>query len=107
MLTLPIKKKWFELITLGVKKEEYREPSDYWIKRLRHERYVQDVSKNYCGLRLVIRNGYRKDAPSAVITLSKIDKGPGLEAWGAEKGKEYLRLHIAKVEEEVRGDADA
>ena len=47
MLTLPIKKKWFELIKLGVKLEEYREPSDYWIKRLRHERYVQDVSWNY------------------------------------------------------------
>ena len=100
MLTLPIKKKWFELITLGVKAEEYREPSDYWIKRLRHERFAQDVSRNYCGLRLRIRNGYRKDAPSAIITLSKIDRGPGLEQWGAEKDKEYLRLHIAKVEDE-------
>ena len=74
MLTLPIKKKWFELITLGVKPEEYREPTEYWIKRLRHERYVQDVSENYGGLRLGIRNGYRKDAPFAVITLRKIDR---------------------------------
>ncbi|MBR4458294.1 MAG: ASCH domain-containing protein [Clostridia bacterium] len=104
MLTLPIKKKWFELITLGVKLEEYREPTEYWVKRLRHERYVQDVSRNFCGLRLRIRNGYRKDAPSAIITISKIDTGTGLVEWGAEPGKEYLRLHIAKVEKEVTGN---
>ena len=105
MLTLPVKKKWFELITLGVKLEEYREPTEYWIKRLRHERFAQDASRNYCGLRLRIRNGYAKNAPSAIIMLQKIDRGPGIEAWGAEPGKEYLRLHIARVEEEVTGDA--
>jgi hypothetical protein len=33
-LTLPLKKKWFDLIKAGIKKEEYREQSEYWIKRL-------------------------------------------------------------------------
>lgn len=32
-LTLPLKKKWFDLIKAGIKKEEYRECSDYWISR--------------------------------------------------------------------------
>lgn len=99
MLTLPIKKKWFELITLGVKDVEYRKPSEYWIKRLQKERCVQDIPYDFCGLKLVIRNGYRKDAPSAIITLSKIDKGPGIIEFGAEPGHEYLRLHIWKVNE--------
>lgn len=104
MLTLPIRRKWFEQIILGVKIVEYREPSDYWVKRLRHERHVQYVTDSYCGLRLRIRNGYARNAPSAIITLKKIDRGPGLEQWGAEPGKEYLRLHIARVEEEVKQD---
>ena len=103
MLTLPIKKKWFEMIVLGAKTVEYREPSEYWITRLRHERLVQDVPLNYCGLRLRLRAGYAKHSPSAIIALEKIDKGYGYESWGAEPGKEYLRLHIAKVEE-VSGD---
>ena len=34
MLILPIKKKWFDMIKLGEKKEEYREIKPYWTKRL-------------------------------------------------------------------------
>ena len=34
MLTLPIKKKWFDMIKTGEKKEEYREIKPYWTKRL-------------------------------------------------------------------------
>ena len=34
MLVLPIKKKWFDMIKLGVKTEEYREVKDYWVNRL-------------------------------------------------------------------------
>ena len=30
MLTLPIKRKWFDMICKGQKREEYREPSEYW-----------------------------------------------------------------------------
>lgn len=33
-LTLPLKKKWFDLIKAGIKKEEYRETSCYWTSRL-------------------------------------------------------------------------
>ena len=99
MLTLLIRKKWYYMIVTGMKPEDYREPKEYWIKRLRKARFVQDIGSDFCGLQLVIRCGYRKDAPSAVITLSKLDKGPGLEAWGAEPGKTYLRLHIREVKE--------
>lgn len=33
MLTLPIKKKWFDMILSGEKKEEYREHNDYYFTR--------------------------------------------------------------------------
>ena len=33
-LTLPLKRKWFDLIKSGVKLEEYREINRYWIARL-------------------------------------------------------------------------
>lgn len=32
-ITLPLKKKWFDLIKSGEKKEEYREITPYWISR--------------------------------------------------------------------------
>lgn len=31
-LTLHLKRKWFDLIKSGEKKEEYREQTTYWIK---------------------------------------------------------------------------
>lgn len=34
MLTLPIKKKWFDMILLGEKKEEYLEIKPFWARRL-------------------------------------------------------------------------
>lgn len=33
-LTLSLKRKWFDMIKAGVKKEEYRVQNEYWIKRL-------------------------------------------------------------------------
>jgi len=33
-LYLTLKKKWFDMIVSGVKKEEYRESKVYWLKRL-------------------------------------------------------------------------
>ena len=37
MLVLPIKKKWFEMIASGEKKEEYREIKPYWVTRFNNE----------------------------------------------------------------------
>lgn len=34
MLTLPIKRKWFDMICRGEKREEYREVTEYWRKRI-------------------------------------------------------------------------
>jgi len=34
ILHLNLKKKWFDMIASGEKKEEYREMKKYWIKRM-------------------------------------------------------------------------
>ena len=100
MLTLPIKRKWFDMILAGEKTEEYRANTAYWRKRLLRASVIQrlnpEMGQN--GLRLLLRNGYRKDAPSAVIELSGVTLGKGRTEWGAEPGVNYLRLHIRKVE---------
>lgn len=40
MLTLPIKKKWFDMIVSGEKKEEYREIKPYYDSRFHCVRCV-------------------------------------------------------------------
>lgn len=43
-LCLPLKKEWYEMIESGVKTEEYRDLSEYWISRL--TRYGDDGKLN-------------------------------------------------------------
>ena len=68
MLVLPIKKKWFDMIKSGEKKEEYREIKPYWTKRFCHALYDLELGNSsktlYKGQGTVIfQNGYQKNAP--------------------------------------------
>ena len=97
MLTLPIKKKWFDMILSGEKTDEYREVTPYWTTRFCN---LLDRGPMYTPCRYVrFRNGYSKDAPSFVAKVI-IGKGCGLEQWGAEQDKVYYILHILRIEEQ-------
>ena len=72
ILHLTLKKKWFDMIASGEKKEEYREIKPYWNQRL-NKKY--DI--------VIFRNGYSKDSPQLMVELKEIVTGPGLTKWGA------------------------
>ncbi|MDC7994442.1 ASCH domain-containing protein [Altibacter sp. HG106] len=97
ILNLTLKKKWFDLIKSGVKKEEYREVKDYWQNRLEKPRTAPFVIrfKDFDCIRF--RNGYAKDAPTFDIELKGIEYGTGNPEWGAEKGKTYYVLSLGKI----------
>ena len=93
MLTLPIKKKWFDMIKSGEKKEEYRDIKPYYDSRFKiDEPYLSDFDY------VVFRNGYRKDSPK-IKCYCYISKGYGKHEWGAEPNKLYYVLKILSVEE--------
>lgn len=97
MLTLPIKKKWFDMILDGEKTEEYRDITKYYISRLARyisKPFMPDEDKER--LFVVFRNGYRKDSPSFVVRCT-VRIGKGKTEWGAEKGEEYFVLDIEDV----------
>lgn len=99
MLTLQIKKKWFDMILLGEKKEEYRELSDYY--RTRFCNAFPGFEDSFIIPRIgakpiAFRNGYRKDSPS-FTALCSLRTGTGNEEWGAEKGKKYFVLTIHEI----------
>lgn len=91
-LKLTLKKKWFDMISSGEKKEEYREIKPYWIKRLKF-----DIWNVRPFLYVEFRNGYMKDSPRIKVELKKIMIGKGREEWGAEQNKEYYILHLGDV----------
>lgn len=101
MLTLPIKRKWFDMIVSGEKKEEYRDATLYYIKRFHFmgacgPLNLEGIRKE--GYKIILRAGYRKDSPKCLISCW-IDYGHGKAEWGAAPGVKYFRLHITDVQE--------
>lgn len=109
MLVLPIKKKWYDMIVSGEKKEEYREIKPYYDSRFMNKFGVifvdgemvhgevlpEEIRKDW-PVEVMFRNGYAKTSPS-VICECTLSIGEGKEEWGAEKGKKYYVLKICNV----------
>ena len=96
MLILPIKRKWFDMIISGEKKEEYRDIKPYYDTRLMDafgmiwvgdeliRAPMPELQKNRVQL-VAFRNGYGKDVPT-IWTECSLSAGYGREEWGAEPG---------------------
>ena len=102
MLVLPIKKKWFDMIKSGEKKEEYREIKPYWEIRFKNnldnpiislEGYLFHAKGN-----VIFKNGYSKDSPKIKCNI-ELHQGFGNIEWGADPHKLYYVLKILSVEE--------
>lgn len=79
MLTLPIKKKWFDMIKSGVKKEEYRTRNDYYYTRFKK---IIDNIENGKEQYILLRNGYSSKSPTLKIKVDNILIGGGRKEWG-------------------------
>ena len=99
LIILPIKKKWYEMILSGEKKEEYREIKPYYMSRFKKvfsmhpHSFIPDGNDEH---EVVFRNGYGRAAPSfsAICTL---DIKCGRPEWGADPGVEYYVLTIKDI----------
>lgn len=87
ILHLTLKRKWFDMIASGEKREEYREIKPHWDKRLIGKRY--DV--------IEFRNGYGEGVPRMTVELDGILIGNGNPRWGATIGKTTYVLLLGKV----------
>lgn len=112
MLTLPIKRKWFDMIRNYDKEHEYRDICPYYIKRFSSlfevsEQYLIDMIElskrtnetiilNCSKKQLCLRNGYSSESPSIIIDAYLLI-GKGMEEWGAEKDKVYFVLKIFEI----------
>lgn len=121
MLILPIKKKWFDMILSGEKKEEYRDIKEYYETRfqnlfgaltvhsvsafsdneeytlLQGEFVIKQIRKDSIQ-EVVFRNGYSKNSKS-IKARCRLRIGKGKTEWGAEPDKQYYILEILNIEE--------
>ena len=124
-LHLNLKKKWFDMIKSGSKKEEYREIKDYWARRLVYsvgeiegavfDEMVYDMRMPYrlhesleelllyFGVKfkqfksIRFKNGYSKDAPFFDIEVKGITIKQGKKEWGAVPGKFYFVFSLGSI----------
>jgi hypothetical protein len=109
-LQLSLKRQWFEMTKAGIKKEDYREITPYWWKRLvqcgecyRNEtdslnkilappnEWKMLLAKNFDTTTLTL--GYPSSTDTERIIKFKnagIEISEGNPEWGAEKGKLYF-----------------
>lgn len=92
MLTLPIHRNWFDMISAGIKTEEYRDIKPFYTSRFRK---VTECN-------IMFRNGYSQKSPTLQCAVS-ISCGEGREEWGATPGKTYYVLRITRVEKIIWG----
>lgn len=118
VLHLTLRRKWFDLIASGEKKEEYREIKNYWVARLVDglgmprqweidEGFAFEWPKG-SGLMhsmasaehydvVEFKNGYGKNSPKITVKVKDIVQGYGKEEWGAEDGKPYFVIKLGEI----------
>lgn len=100
-LHLTLKKKWFDMTKAKIKREDYREIKEYWVRRL-CEYHDGCMGGDFNDPHMVrsyafkqfdnaqLRNGYAKDAPTITESIYEIVIDTGIKEWGAEPGKLYF-----------------
>ena len=109
ILHLTLKKKWFDMILSGEKKEEYREIKKHWAVRLinpmclctwgdKVEIYKSDVFYTFKGFDVVkFTNGYAANAPSLLIECKGIEIGTAKPEWSDNWQGEVFKIKLGEI----------
>ena len=94
VLHLTLKKKWFDMIISGEKKEEYREMKRYWQNRLQINGYHNFEFKKFD--KIIFRNGYGHNAPTIEVKCEGITIGIPKWEW-SEDGREQFVIKLGEI----------
>lgn len=87
-LNLTIKRKWFEMIRIGTKKEEYRSADNRTVARLFNRCGIEPFPD---GLVAIFRNGYNLGSAAVAVELLMVGIRSGDEAIHPEWGEPTVR----------------
>jgi hypothetical protein len=87
VLRLTLKRRWFDMIASGRKREEYRTPGKWILTRLEGKSY--DV--------IEFKNGYGSNVPTMLVEYLGWKLSSGLKEWGADPSVEYATIKLGRV----------
>lgn len=83
ILHLTLKKKWFDMVASGEKKEEYRQLKQYWWQRLTNATSIGGGMRSDKVFDVVrFKNGYSKTAATIDVEWLGMEIGIGKREWG-------------------------
>jgi len=86
VLRLTLKRKWFDMIASGEKREEYRTPKRWILSRLEGKKYGS----------VEFSNGYGKGVPVVTLEYLGWSYGPGRREWGGT-GHKVAVIHMGRI----------
>lgn len=101
ILSLNLKRKWYDMIKSGEKLEEYREIKDYWKIRLTDQKKEWSRPESRWTFNefdsIIFKNGYAKNAPSLEIECIGIKIGNAVPEWSDNwQGKVFI-IKLGKI----------
>ena len=100
ILHLTLKKKWFDAVASGQKKEEYREDKLYWRKRLSYKYPGLEYAAYKKFDRVLFTNGYGKNRPSVLIDCLDISRSHLIvEGLSGGKARNYFVIRLGNIRE--------
>ena len=88
VLNMTIKRKWFDMIASGEKREEYRSADNRQVAVTYKRLFNYGWPSASC---MILRNGYRMDSPALAVRTSGMDIRSGAQAehpeWGEPTGR--------------------
>lgn len=114
ILHLTLKKKWFDMILSGVKKEEYREIKMYWWKRLVQCGECYDNLEDSLNNKLAdpsnwelimakdydfieFKNGYSKTARKMIVIWEGVTTGIPKPEWSDGDTKKRFKIKLGQI----------
>jgi len=119
VLHFTLRKKWFDMIASGEKKEEYREIKEFWMKRFcdgctgkemqaarlcdLQKEYVTSagntvfdaIKKTFDAVKFT--NGYGKNAPSITVEFKGIEIGTAKAEWSDNWQGEVFKIKLGEI----------
>lgn len=97
VLHLTLKKKWFDMIASGKKKEEYRELKTYWLVRLKRGAKTSITQGDFILFDYIhFTDGYNRPR-SINVKFEGTLIGEGKQEWGAEPGQQYFVIKLGDI----------
>jgi len=110
-LKLNLKRKWFDMIACGEKKEEYREAKYFWICRLLDKNLevselnavIPGTANTYLDVwkrdfdQVEFQNGYHKNAPTVTVEFKGLDYGKAKPEWSDGWQGEFFIIKLGNI----------